>query len=412
MTQTSVSSEKRGLLPLARSVIAPRGLCERVFATLLDRARHGALSVDLPDGRVLYQPVRTKGPEARLTIRHPRAARRLILSGQLGFAEAYVNGDLGIDDPTSLFHWFIQNEAALDAPTRGSWLMARLARLGHLLRDNDRRGARRNIAYHYDLGNSFYEAWLDRSMTYSSALFQHLDEPLKVAQARKYATITDWLDPRPGDHLLEIGCGWGGFAEHLSRSKGTALTALTISEAQHAYARTRLAPLGRENSIRLQDYRDVTGRYNGIASIEMFEAVGEAHWPTYFERVKSLLADGGRAVIQVITIEDARFETYRKSADFIQRYIFPGGMLPSPTVFREHAARAGLTVTRDMTFGRSYGETLRRWRAAFETAWPRLESMGFDAQFRRLWRYYLAYCEAGFDSGAIDVGLYQLEHTD
>ncbi|MBO6784522.1 MAG: class I SAM-dependent methyltransferase, partial [Alphaproteobacteria bacterium] len=286
------------------------------------------------------------------------------------------------------------------------------SRLYHRRRANTRAGSRRNIAAHYDLGNSFYARWLDPTMTYSSACFETPSESLETAQTRKFDRLADQLDLQHGDRVLEIGCGWGGFAIHAARTRGCHVTALTVSPSQAEWARKRIAEAGLDERIevRLQDYRDVDGSFDKIASIEMFEAVGEKYWPTFFGVVADRLRAGGRAALQVITIAESRFESYRRNPDFIQMRVFPGGMLPSDDVFAAAARAAGLRVSdRDM-FGRDYAETLRRWAEAFEGAWGDIVEMGFDERFRRLWRYYLSYCEAGFRAGNISVGQFRLEH--
>ena len=275
---------------------------------------------------------------------------------------------------------------------------------------NSKTGSRRNIARHYDLGNAFYREWLDPTMTYSSAAFGHETETLEAAQARKYDLLLDRLDARPGDKVLEIGCGWGGFAEHAARTRGCKVTGITISRAQHDFARERIQRQGlnEQVEIRLQDYRDTRERFDRIASIEMFEAVGESYWPIFFETLRDRLVEGGRAAMQVITIADRHFDYYRGRPDFIQRYIFPGGMLPSPRAFTQESERAGLTVERMEGFGPCYARTLAEWNRRFQGAWHRLEPLGYDARFKRMWEYYLAYCEAGFRAGTIDVQRIQL----
>lgn len=379
-----------------------------MLGRVLQRADTGAIRIDLPDGRTLKKQASGQGPSAHLAIRDWRALKKLFFGGHNGFAEAYMDGLIDMVSPTDLFHWFLANERALAGGTMGPRVGRFMQRLYHIMRPNSRRGAQRNIAYHYDLGNSFYESWLDDSMTYSSALFERMDAPLEAAQHSKYRTHADWLDLTPGMDVLEIGCGWGGFAEVAVRDYGARHTGITISRAQHDFAKTRLTALGAPEAIRFQDYRDTGGLYDRIASIEMFEAIGERQWPVFFDTIRKRLKPGGMATVQVITIEEDRFKRYRGGADFIQRYIFPGGMLPSPERFEAAAGAAGLVIDRTLTFGRSYAETLRRWRDRFDAAWPRLADLGFDERFRRMWLYYLTYCEAGFDAGSIDVAIYRL----
>ena len=287
----------------------------------------------------------------------------------------------------------------------GMALVRAYERVRHLLRSNSRGQAKRNIAYHYDLGNEFYALWLDRSMTYSSALFQTGQESLEAAQRAKYASMVDRMGVSPGDHVLEIGCGWGGFAEFAARERGLRVTGLTISQAQLDYARDRIARAGLSEQVefRLQDYRDERGIYDGIASIEMFEAVGERYWHAYFETLRERLKPGRQATLQIITLQEKRFEIYRKGVDFIQKYIFPGGMLPSKSALQGEIGRAGLKLVESFDFGESYSQTLRRWHELFNARWDDVARMGFDARFKRMWNFYLASCAGAFHGGNCDV---------
>jgi cyclopropane-fatty-acyl-phospholipid synthase len=379
----------------------------RYFAQVFARARalqRGRIDVVLPDGRRFRAQGREPGPAAEITVVNPDVFARLIREGDLGFAEAYLDGWWTTPDLQALMDLVVA-ESALSNGFPGRGLVRAYERLRHWLRSNTRRQARRNIAYHYDLGNDFYALWLDDSMTYSSALFRTGQESLERAQAQKYAALLDSLGLEPGAHVLEIGCGWGGFAEYAARERGLRVTGLTISRAQHDYAvaRIRRAGLAHQVEIKLLDYRDERGRYDGVASIEMFEAVGERYWPAFFAAVRDRLAPGGRATIQVITVPDAAFPAYRRNVDFIQKYIFPGGMLISPSVFRQQAGRAGLDWLRSFEFGQSYSETLRRWHQAFTERWERIQALGYDARFRRMWDFYLTSCAAAFRSATCDV---------
>jgi cyclopropane-fatty-acyl-phospholipid synthase len=326
----------------------------------------------------------------------------------VAFAESYMEGRWDTPDLTQLLTVLAANQSALERAFYGHWWSRSLLRLKHFLNANTKRQARRNILAHYDLGNSFYRLWLDSTMTYSSALFGgQFAQPLAQAQAAKYTRLLAELQLAPGGRILEIGCGWGGFAETAARA-GHHVTGISLSDAQTAYARNRLAEAGLapHADLRILDYRDVRETYDGIASIEMFEAVGEHFWPAYFRTVHDALRPGGRACIQTITIADDRFERYRTQSDFIQQYIFPGGMLASPARFVDVARTAGLALERVHTFGRDYAETLKRWLAAFDAGTPAIRALGFEERFVRCWRFYLAYCAAGFDTGTTDVGQY------
>ena len=342
-------------------------------------------------------------------MRDPRVFRRLLSGGDLGLAESYMDSEWESPDLAAVIALGAANDAVL-ARTLAGTAWARLAgRLVHKLRPNSKRGSRRNIAAHYDLGNDFYGAWLDPSMTYSAGLFASAsDDDLAAAQDRKYRRIAALADIARGHHVLEIGCGWGGFCTWAAREIGCRVTAITISREQYDFTRARVRAEGLEDKVevRLQDYRDLSGSYDAIVSIEMLEAVGEAYWPVYFRQLRARLRPGGKAALQVITIADERFDDYRRSVDFIQRYIFPGGMLPSPEKLTGLTAEAGLALSSVECHGGDYARTLRLWRRRFEQAWPAIQrgSQGrFDSRFRRMWRYYLAYCEAGFDAGRIDL---------
>ncbi|MDA0704017.1 MAG: cyclopropane-fatty-acyl-phospholipid synthase [Proteobacteria bacterium] len=374
--------------------------------------RCGSLSVLWPNSRDAKYESGVPGPSAAIRIHRPRAFSRLALAGPIGFADAYVDGDWDSNDLAAVAEFAARNLNSSRSGALALPLLGAVRRLRHDARTNTRAGSRRNIAAHYDLGNAFYEAWLDPTMSYSSALFLGTTD-LAEAQRVKYRRLLDLIAPRPGDHILEIGCGWGGFAEIAARERDLRVTAITVSPAQHAYASRRMAELGLSDrvAIRLCDYRDVGGRFDAIASIEMIEAVGERYWSRYFRTIHGRLRPGGRAALQAITIADNRFARYRRNPDFIQSRIFPGGMLPTRTVLADRAGRAGLETVRDDGFGLHYAETLARWSARFDAAWPDIRGMGFDARFRRLWHFYLAYCEGGFRSGAVDLRQILLTRT-
>ncbi|HUK61095.1 MAG TPA: cyclopropane-fatty-acyl-phospholipid synthase family protein [Stellaceae bacterium] len=383
----------------------------RILLRRLNGIAHGRLTLVTPGGAVLAFGHAGAEPSISLAIRHPRVARRLVFGGTIGFAESYMDGDWDCADLVGLVRLAVLNERALGLEADGSLATRVLERVRHALRRNTRAGSQRNIAYHYDLGNDFYALWLDRGMTYSSALFEDAHEALEAAQQRKYDRVAALAELAPGQSVLEIGCGWGGFAEEAARAHGCRVTALTLSRAQREYAEARTAHAGLADKveIRIEDYRDARGRYDRIASIEMIEAIGHEHWPTYFARLHELLRPNGIAVLQAITIADERFESYRRCPDFIQRYIFPGGMLPAPGVLKREAEGAGFAFVEGPRFAASYALTLALWQERFQAAWPRIAALGFDRRFKRMWEYYLAYCEAGFRSGTLDVGLYRLE---
>jgi cyclopropane-fatty-acyl-phospholipid synthase len=369
----------------------------------------GRLQIHLPDGRTVARRGLHPGPEASLSIRRWRGLWRILLDGDDGFSSGYIDGDWTTPDLAELLHFGMCNEAALTPGTRG-WLLTLLRnRIAHALHANTKRGSRRNITAHYDLGNDFFRPWLDAGMNYSSALFKG-DETLEQAQLRKLDRIAELLDLKSGEQVLEIGCGWGALAERLVRSFGATVSGITLSREQLGHARARLFGDidGGRADFQLVDYRDAKGRYDRIASVEMIEAVGERYWPVYFAKIRACLTNGGIALIQAITIDENRFAEYRKRPDFIQRHIFPGGMLPTTAIIEREAARAGLRLVQQERFGDSYARTLREWRMRFLQAAPKLDAMRFDARFRRMWEYYLVYCETGFRTGAIDVGFYKL----
>jgi cyclopropane-fatty-acyl-phospholipid synthase len=381
---------------------------------LLARIRHGRLLLTLPDGTQIEATGALPGPRAELRLHRWRPALRLLLEGDLGLAFSYRDGDWSTPDLVAMLSFGIANEAALGRSVESRGPARWLAKLLHRARANTRRGSRHNISAHYDLGNAFYARWLDDSMLYSSALYADDEaDTLESAQARRLNRIVELLDMQAGASVLEIGCGWGTLAATLANRFDAPVTGVTLSTEQLAFAQQRAEQWGAKDRVdlRLQDYRDIDGRFDRIVSIEMIEAVGEAYWPTYFATLRERLAPGGTALLQAITIDEAFFERYRSTPDFIQRCIFPGGMLPTPQRIAEEAARAGLVVTHDERFGIGYARTLAEWRKRFLAEWPAIEALGFDAPFKRLWEYYLCYCEAGFRAGRVDVGLYQLKHA-
>ncbi len=383
------------------------GAPARAKATLLIclNLRAGLLNMTLPNGRTLAFGDGV-GPSVAMHVRDWRFADRVLSDGDIGFGEGFAAGDWDTPDLAALLSFLADNAERISRIFRGNPIAQAVHYVRHLLRDNSREGAKRNIHAHYDLGNRFYAAWLDPTMTYSSARFDLArDRDLEAGQRAKYHALAAHLQLKPGDHVLEIGCGWGGFAEIAAAEYGARVTGLTISAEQHAFASERMqrAGLGDRVEIRMQDYRDVDGSFDKIASIEMFEAVGEKYWPTYFGKVADVLKPGGAAALQIITIRDDLFPIYRKRTDFIQRYVFPGGMLPSISRLRDEAARAGLSWRKAEAFGPSYADTLAEWARRFIARWDEVRLLGFDERFRQLWRFYLGYCEAGFRTGRTDV---------
>ncbi len=403
----------RSLPTLAR----PRGTMPaamHMLLRLLQRLDRGALELTTPDGENRrFGPggpavERVAATPARLVLHDAGVAAAALKGGDVGFGEAYMDGRFDTPDLVQLLTVIAANQPALERAFYGSTVARVLLRLRHLTRANTRRQARRNIVAHYDLGNDFYRLWLDPTMTYSAALFDgDRGQDLAHAQQAKYDRMLAQLDLAPGAHVLEIGCGWGGFAETAARA-GFRVTGLSLSDAQTGYARARIASAGLADRVQFHicDYRDERDRYDGVASIEMFEAVGERWWPAYFAAVRDALSPGGRACVQAITIAEDRFDRYRRQSDFIQQYIFPGGMLASPSRLVQSAAEAGLSLVETKTFGADYAETLTRWLAAFDAAEGAVRAQGFDTRFIRCWRFYLAYCAAGFTTGTTDVGQY------
>ena len=376
---------------------------------VLRRLRHGTLNLTLPDGKTETISGCQDGPRADLHINDARIVDRYLKHGSVGFAEGYIAGEWETPHLADLLELLDRNYDAWGDGYFGPALARLTARMQHWFRRNSKTGSKRNIHAHYDLGNEFFAAWLDPTMTYSSALFDAKEEvseaDLEAAQRAKYRNLCQLIALSPGQHLLEIGSGWGGFAMTAAREFGAKVTSITISEAQAKLATERVAEAGLADrvEIRLQDYRDVEGEFDRVASIEMFEAVGERYWPAYFQKVRSALKPDGMAGLQIITIHDAYFDTYRRGADFIQQYIFPGGMLPSSAALGEQIQKVGLEITDTVAFGRDYAKTLGIWGERFDAAWDRVCNLGFDERFRRLWRYYLGYCEAGFRTGSTDV---------
>ena len=380
----------------------------RVVLGLLQRLQHGSLDLQLPDGTVMHLGQgAADGWRAALRLHDWQVCGAVLKSGDIGFAESWIAGHWSSPDLVTLLTLFIANRDTIEKAIYGSWWGRLAYRIKHLRNRNSRAGSKKNIHAHYDIGNSFYRLWLDETLNYSSAWFDgNLQQPMVQAQWAKVRRALAECEVQPGQRVLEIGCGWGALAELGAREFGAHVTGVTLSSEQLAHAQQRLqdAGLSEQADLRLQDYRDIgDGPFDAIASIEMFEAVGREYWDSYFQTVHDKLKPGGRACVQSITIRDDLFDRYVRSTDFIQQYIFPGGLLPSRRVFAQEAARAGLEVVNEMAFGADYAETLRRWRVQFLERDGPLRQLGFDTRFMRIWEFYLAYCEAAFATGNTDV---------
>ncbi len=399
------------------SLAIPRGTpaAARAVLKLLQRLRHGSLTLHFPDG-TMQRFGADALPHATLHLNNWNVCAAALKSGDIGFAESYIAGDWSTPNLTELLRVLVKNRAEVESVIYGSWWGSLLYRVKHLMRRNTRANSQKNIHAHYDLGNAFYTLWLDETMNYSSALFNgNLSQPMADAQKAKVRRALSLAGVKAGERVLEIGCGWGALAEMATTEFGATVTGVTLSTEQLAFASARMQRVGvtqgkgQQADLRLQDYRDITDEpFDAICSIEMVEAVGQAYWPTYFATLSKLLKPGGRACVQSIVIDDALFQRYAESTDFIQQYIFPGGCLPSPREFRAQARAAGLEVVDEFAFGHDYGETLKRWNQAFQAQRAQVLSLGFDARFIRIWEFYLCYCEAAFLEDNIDVVQYTL----
>ncbi len=399
-------------LPAKLNTVKPP-LWGNMMARAVNEIAEGEIVLRFTNGAERTIKAAHDGARAVLAIARARSFRRLLLGGEIGLAESYLDGDWTSPDLASVFEFGARNMSKLADTLTGIAPLEWARVITHRLRSNTRHGSRKNIAAHYDLGNAFYSEWLDPTMTYSSAVFETPDQSLEDAQRNKWRKLAEMLELREGLHVLEIGCGWGGFAMFAAKEYGCKVTGITLSKEQLAFARQAAADaqLSHLTDFQFIDYRDVQGTFDRIVSIEMFEAVGEEHWPAYFDVVRERLKPGGVAALQIITIADERFDYYRRTADFIQMYIFPGGMLPSLTALRNVATKHGLGFETARTFGLSYAETLRRWRERFDSRWPVIAPLGFDDRFKRMWDYYLASCEGGFRAGSIDVGQFRLTRS-
>ena len=388
------------------TVLAGTPFFFRLVCRRLTHVKFAALTFALPDGRSLtFRGHEEQDASATITVKDFSFAKRAVFGGDIGFFESYADDQWETPDLAACLYVFARNADYLQSAFQAAPFIDFLNNVRHAINKNTRSGSKRNIMAHYDLGNSFYEKWLDSTMTYSSARFPPSTTNLAAAQINKYRTLAQTIELKPGDSVLEIGSGWGGFAEFAAKDVGAKVTGLTLSPSQYDYARKRIFDEGLNEKVefRLQDYRDVNETFDKIVSIEMFEAVGQQYWQTYFDKLRDVLKPGGVAGLQIITIADRFFERYSRSTDFIQRYVFPGGILPSPSILKDHLENAGLSLQSVNEFGQDYAHTLNKWHQDFLVAWDDIRTLGFDDQFKKLWQFYLAYCEAGFKAGNTNV---------
>ena len=373
-----------------------------LFLTMMSRIDYGSISILTPEGDYLNFRGKKEGEHITLKIIDWKFCEELFLKGDIGLGESYIKGQWESDNINKLIKFGIDNKKQLEKVIKGSFLRIMFYRLKHLMNRNSIKGSKKNIHAHYDLGNAFYKLWLDDTMTYSSALFDRPGIELVSAQERKYQNILDQLNLKEGDHILEVGCGWGGFMEYAAQ-RGVRVTGITISQEQFEFAKERLARFNGLATPKILDYRNIQDKYDHIVSIEMFEALGEEYWSTYFNILHTSLKNGGKLIVQSITINSLDFNSYRKGSDFIQQYIFPGGMLPSPDIFKNVAQNAGFRVLGSLEFGKDYGHTLKLWEESFTNSLEQVKAEGFDERFIRTWKFYLKYCQGGFEAGKISV---------
>lgn len=411
MATKSIANTQAVVIDLNRDDVAAAltGIPKRfsLFLSSLTKMQVGSIEITIPDGKILKFNAPNPGPHGVATLHNWGLLRRVLIGGSLGAAESYIEAEWDSPDVTNFLRLFLANTGGRGADDlfQRNFLVNFITSIRHWMNRNSKSGSKRNISAHYDLGNEFYSQWLDSSMTYSSGIFRDGANSLAESQDAKYRSLVEYCDIQPHHHVLEIGCGWGGFAEYAAKNIGCNVTCLTISQEQYDYAGKRIAKagLGDRVTIKLQDYRDETGTYDRIASIEMFEAVGEQYWTSYFDKLKGCLKAGGKAGLQIITIAERDFPNYRKTPDFIQKYIFPGGMLPTAALLKELGSKFGLSQVSSRAFGYDYAATLEEWRHRFWAAWPTIKPLGFDERFKRMWEFYFHYCEAGFKQDSIDV---------
>lgn len=386
---------------------------QQALLTMLSHIKYGKLKLKLPDGCTHEFTGSEKGPTADMVLLNDNAIIRILGHGKMGFCEAFMVGEIDSDSLTNLIELAVLHDSYLEEQIKLGTLQKLWLKFQHWRNRNNQSGSKRNISYHYDLGNQFYSRWLDSTMTYSSAVFQSDTDTLEDAQNRKYQKLAELADIQPGERVLEIGCGWGGFAEYAAKEYGAHVTGITISKEQYDFTKNRLRTAGLDHmtDIVMQDYRKLNQRFDKIVSIEMFEAVGEKYWPVYFKTIANCLKDGGKAALQVITIDHKAFLEYRTQPDFIQKYIFPGGMLPSIKALDDPLKTAGLSLHFYQGYGQDYARTLAEWKVRFHQAWPELATITkFDERFKRMWELYFSYCEGGFKAGMIDVKQMLITH--
>ena len=382
-----------------------------LFLNVLAQSKYGSINVYKDNKSIFSFKGELPGPDANIKILNEKCISDFFLRGDLGWAESYVDGNWETSNLTDFLEWGARNFHEFSKYVRGKWFTILYLRLKHHLKKNSRSGSKKNISFHYDLGNSFYEKWLDESMTYSSAMFKDPEDNLLKGQINKYENLANITGVKENDKILEIGCGWGGFSSFLAKKYSANVTAITISKKQYEKAKQKIYDdkLTDKVDVKLLDYRNINGKYDKIVSIEMFEAVGEKYWSKYFDVLKKNLKSDGSIGLQTITIEDKFFQKYKKFPDFIQTYIFPGGMLPSVEEMDKVITSKGLHITNKTMFGNDYAKTIRIWSESFENSWGCIKSLGFSESFKRLWNYYLGYCEGGFKSGNINVGQFLIK---
>jgi cyclopropane-fatty-acyl-phospholipid synthase len=378
---------------------------EILLLKVIKKFSYGSIQIEFSDGYIENIKAKKPGPKAMLKINKPNAAKEIIQGGSVAFAESYINKDISTDNLTNLIHYCALNNDQAESTFNISILKKIIHKVFHYKNKNTKNQAKKNISFHYDLGNKFYEYWLDKTMTYSSAIFNNKSIELEVAQNNKYKKLAELSAIKNGDQILEIGCGWGGFAEFIGNNYDCNLTAVTISKEQYEYTKKRIfdANLSHKIEVLLCDYRNITGKFDKIVSIEMFEAVGKQYWNTFFKKIENILKPKGSISLQLITIDDNIYDVYKTNPDFIQKYIFPGGMLPSDKILKELINKTSLKINSIDSFSKDYAKTLNIWNKEFNKKWDKIEKLGFDENFKLLWNYYLSYCEGGFLSKNIDL---------